>query len=156
MTSIPSTDDARVNNNPPQRPKLPGDDPMRVQYRVLSDTEKASMGDIKLAFEDLCAERNTLRPYKEPAMSDAVSAIKDFLHAVDRGYLGQMPSGFNDSAFVKALRDEVAKKHVHRYGTPYQTEVGYARNCQMSVSSDEQKGLMEQAERIVADAREKP
>jgi len=73
-------------------------------------------------------------------MSDAVSAIKDFLHAVDRGYLGQMPSGFNDSAFVKALRDEVAKKHVHRYGTPYQTEVGYARNCQMSVSSDEQKG----------------
>lgn len=41
-------------------------------------------------------------------MNDAVCAIKDFLTAVDRGYLGQMPPGFNDSAFVKALRDKVA------------------------------------------------
>lgn len=41
-------------------------------------------------------------------MESAPQAIKDFLHAVDRGYYGQMPSGFNDSAFVKALRDEVA------------------------------------------------
>mgnify|MGYP003653573518 CR=1 FL=1 len=31
-------------------------------------------------------------------------AIRDFMMAVDRGWLGQMPSGFNDSAFVKALR----------------------------------------------------
>lgn len=31
-------------------------------------------------------------------------AIRDFLMAVDRGWLGQMPSGFNDSAFTKALR----------------------------------------------------
>lgn len=37
-------------------------------------------------------------------METAQQAIKDFLTAVDRGYLGQMPSGFNESAFVKALR----------------------------------------------------
>lgn len=37
-------------------------------------------------------------------METPEQAIRDFLAAVDRGYLGQMPSGFNDSAFVKALR----------------------------------------------------
>jgi hypothetical protein len=42
-------------------------------------------------------------------MNAAQQTIKDFLLAVDRGYLGQMPADFNDSAFVKALRDEVAK-----------------------------------------------
>jgi hypothetical protein len=39
----------------------------------------------------------------------AQQAIKDFLHAVDRGYLGQMPAGFNESAFVKALWAQVQK-----------------------------------------------
>ena len=37
-------------------------------------------------------------------MEPAQQAIADFLKAVDRGYLGPMPAGFNDSAFVKALR----------------------------------------------------
>jgi len=37
----------------------------------------------------------------------AHDAIRDFLMAVDRGYLGPMPPGFNDSAFVKALRAQV-------------------------------------------------
>ena len=40
-------------------------------------------------------------------METAQQAIRDFLHAVDRGYLGQMPSGFNESTFVKALRAQV-------------------------------------------------
>lgn len=35
------------------------------------------------------------------------AAIRDFLMAVDRGYLGAMPSGFNDSAFTKALRAQI-------------------------------------------------
>lgn len=35
-------------------------------------------------------------------------AIRDFIKAVDSGWLGQMPDGFNDSAFVKALRSHVA------------------------------------------------
>lgn len=34
----------------------------------------------------------------------AEQAIRHFLTAVDRGWLGRMPSGFNDSAFVRALR----------------------------------------------------
>jgi hypothetical protein len=34
----------------------------------------------------------------------AEQSIRDFLIAVDRGYLGQMPPGFNESAFVAALR----------------------------------------------------
>lgn len=41
-------------------------------------------------------------------MNEAVQDIKDFLLAVDSGFLGAMPPGFNDSAFVKALRDRVA------------------------------------------------
>lgn len=40
-------------------------------------------------------------------METAQQAIADFLRAVDRGYLGPMPSGFNESAFVKALRAQV-------------------------------------------------
>jgi hypothetical protein len=39
-------------------------------------------------------------------METPTSAIRDFLTAVDRGYLGSMPAGFNDSAFVKALREQ--------------------------------------------------
>lgn len=31
--------------------------------------------------------------------------------AVDRGYLGTLPSGFNDSAFVKALRAQINSNH---------------------------------------------
>ena len=42
-------------------------------------------------------------------METPTQAIRDFLQAVDRGYLGQMPSGFNDSAFVVALRNQAAK-----------------------------------------------
>lgn len=38
----------------------------------------------------------------------AVQHIKDFLKAVDSGYLGQMPDGFNASAFVVALRSAAA------------------------------------------------
>lgn len=37
------------------------------------------------------------------------SAIRDFLTAVDRGYLGAMPDGFNQSAFVTSLRAQVAQ-----------------------------------------------
>jgi len=41
-------------------------------------------------------------------METPQQAILDFLKAVDRGYFGAMPSGFNDSAFVAALRKQVA------------------------------------------------
>jgi hypothetical protein len=41
-------------------------------------------------------------------METPTSAIRDFLTAVDRGYLGAMPEGFNDSAFVKALREQAS------------------------------------------------
>lgn len=64
MTDINSTDDARVNNNPPQRALLPGD-PMRVQYRVLTDAEKTAMGDIKIAFEGLWAKVDSLGASRE-------------------------------------------------------------------------------------------
>lgn len=37
-------------------------------------------------------------------------AIRHFLHAVDRGYLGQMPAGFESSAFVRALRAQIEQK----------------------------------------------
>jgi hypothetical protein len=47
-----STDDKRVSNNPPQSPRALGD-PMRIQYRQLSDDEKALMGQLKLEFEAL-------------------------------------------------------------------------------------------------------
>jgi hypothetical protein len=43
----------------------------------------------------------------EPDMETAQQAISDFLRAVDRGYLGPMPSGFHASAFVQALRDQI-------------------------------------------------
>lgn len=48
---IDSTDDARVGNNPPQQGAK--GDPMRIQYRVLTDWEKERMGEMKLAFEAL-------------------------------------------------------------------------------------------------------
>jgi hypothetical protein len=41
-------------------------------------------------------------------METPTTAIRDFLTAVDRGYLGAMPEGFNDSAFVKALREQAS------------------------------------------------
>ena len=41
---------------------------------------------------------------------DARGAIRDFLKAVDRGYLGKMPDGFNVSAFVTALRVAAEKE----------------------------------------------
>ena len=47
----------------------------------------------------------------------ARSAIKDFLHAVDRGYLGTMPDGFNASAFVIALRAQVRSERRHKLPT---------------------------------------
>lgn len=51
-------------------------------------------------------ERQSYRDEAERRLptETAEQAIRDFLTAVDRGYLGQMPSGFNDSAFVQALR----------------------------------------------------
>lgn len=39
--------------------------------------------------------------------ANAQSSIRDFLTAVDKGYLGKMPDGFNASAFVTALRAAV-------------------------------------------------
>ena len=68
MTNINSTDDARVDNNPPQRPVLPGD-PIRVRYRVLSDAEKQTMGELKLAFEDLWARVDALGPSREGSLA---------------------------------------------------------------------------------------
>jgi hypothetical protein len=47
-----STNDRRIENNPPQESKTYGD-PMRLQYRILSDAEKAAMGSLKLEFEAL-------------------------------------------------------------------------------------------------------
>lgn len=47
-------------------------------------------------------------------MESARSAIKDFLLAVDRGYLGKMPDGFNASAFVIALRAQVQAPRRHK------------------------------------------
>lgn len=40
-------------------------------------------------------------------METPQQAIRDFLKAVDKGFFGEMPSGFNDSAFVIALRAHV-------------------------------------------------
>jgi hypothetical protein len=54
------------------------------------------------AIADLLDQRGTETP---------TSAIRDFLMAVDRGYLGTLPSGFNDSAFVKALRAQINSNH---------------------------------------------
>lgn len=68
MTNIASTDDRRVDNNPPQRSIVPGD-PMRVQYRVLSDADKASMGAIKLAFEDLWKQVDLLGSSRETSLA---------------------------------------------------------------------------------------
>lgn len=68
MTTINSTDDKRIDNNPPQRAKLPGD-PMRVQYRVLSDDEKRLMGEIKLAFEDVWAKVDGMGASRETSLA---------------------------------------------------------------------------------------
>ena len=59
-----STSDQRVDNNPPQRSALPGD-PMRLQYRALTDAEKQTMGEIKLAFEDLWRRVDALGASRE-------------------------------------------------------------------------------------------
>ena len=40
---------------------------------------------------------------------DAVQHIRDFLKAADAGWLGEMPAGFNRSAFVVALRTATQK-----------------------------------------------
>lgn len=68
MTNIDSTDDKRIDNNPPQRPVLPGD-PMRVQYRLLSDDEKRLMGELKLAFEDLWSKVDALGASRETSIA---------------------------------------------------------------------------------------
>ena len=68
MTSINSSDDKRVDNNPPQRAVLPGD-PMRMQYRLLSDDEKQKMGEIKLAFEDLWSKVDALGASRETSVA---------------------------------------------------------------------------------------
>ena len=68
MTNIQSTDDERVDNNPPQRPVLPGD-PMRVQYRLLTDDEKRLMGELKLAFEDLWSKVDALGGSRETSLA---------------------------------------------------------------------------------------
>ncbi len=47
-----STNDKRLENNPPQRAAVP-DDPMRLQYRELSEDEKFAMGEIKIISEAL-------------------------------------------------------------------------------------------------------
>lgn len=68
MSAIDSTDDKRVSNNPPQRAAIPGD-PMRLQYRLLSETEKQSMGAIKLAFEDLWRRVDALGASRETSLA---------------------------------------------------------------------------------------
>ena len=66
--SIKSTSDQRIANNPPQQPQIPGD-PMRVQYRLLSDDEKTQMGAVKLAFEDLWRVVDALGGSRETALA---------------------------------------------------------------------------------------
>lgn len=68
MTKIPSTDDARTANNPPQSGIVPGD-PMRLQYRLLSDAEKQKMGDIKIAFENLWKQVDALGASRETSIA---------------------------------------------------------------------------------------
>jgi hypothetical protein len=46
------------------------------------------------------------RPSETPT-----EAIRDFLMAADRGWLGRMPDGFNDSAFVRSLRAQINLDH---------------------------------------------
>ena len=46
-------------------------------------------------------------PREKDELETPEQAIRDFLKAVDSGWLGQMPEGFNDSAFVKALRAQI-------------------------------------------------
>lgn len=53
---IASTDDARVQNNPPMgeyADRLHPTDPMRVRFRVLTDAEKTELGNVKIAFDAL-------------------------------------------------------------------------------------------------------
>jgi hypothetical protein len=71
---IDSTDDARVENNPPQQPRAEGD-PMRLQYRVLSEQEKAQMGSIKLEFEALYLRLAVMGSSRE--MSLAKTALEE-------------------------------------------------------------------------------
>lgn len=47
-----STSDERLVNNPEQQSNCPGD-PMRLQYRKLSDEEKEAMGVLKREYEFL-------------------------------------------------------------------------------------------------------
>lgn len=50
------------------------------------------------------AGRHQLSVACDQCLETPEQAIRDFLKAVDRGYLGPMPKGFDESAFVQALR----------------------------------------------------
>jgi hypothetical protein len=58
-----STDDARIDNNPLQM-GAPGD-PMRLQYRVLSEEEKATMGGMKKDYERIFMNLDALGSSRE-------------------------------------------------------------------------------------------
>jgi hypothetical protein len=46
-------------------------------------------------------------------MTELQAAIRDFLHALDRGYLdSRLLAGGSESAFVQGLRDALAKSEV--------------------------------------------
>jgi hypothetical protein len=55
----------------------------------------------RMSYEDEARRRNEAET--------PTTAIRDFLTAVDRGWLGTMPAGFNESAFVKALRKQIVE-----------------------------------------------
>ena len=74
IDKIESTSDDRVANNPPQQPTIPGD-PMRLQYRLLSDVEKEKMGRIKRLHEDLWREIDALGASRE--VSIAKTALEE-------------------------------------------------------------------------------
>lgn len=65
---INSTDDKRIGNNPPQESKAYGD-PMRLQYRVLSEAEKFEMDSLKLEFEALYLRLCAMGTSRETAIA---------------------------------------------------------------------------------------
>lgn len=71
---IDSASDERVANNPPEQSEVPGD-PMRLQYRLLSDAEKAAMGQIKRLHEDVWRAIDALGGSRE--LSLAKTALEE-------------------------------------------------------------------------------
>lgn len=74
---IDSTDDRRVDNNPPATDKvaLSEPDPMRIRYRVLSELEKATMGEVKSDFHKLWMKLHSIGQSRE--LSLAKTSLED-------------------------------------------------------------------------------